>query len=334
MLDPKEVARALGGEAFGRNVLAPGPRHGPSDGSLSIKIDPTAPDGFIVNSFALNPFTECRDHVREALRIVPEQRPHHPSQMRRSPPAKILFEDGGKSQIALKLWRESQHPRGTLVEKYLASRGLSLSNEVAGEVIRFHPALSFGDGRVAGMVALYRHIRTDEPRALHRTFLDGSARKLNRRSLGPMRDAAIKLSSDENVTAGLHLSEGIETGLAAQLIGFQPVWALGSATMIDGFPVLGGIETISVLGENGDGGANARAAQVCADRWLEAGREAFFVAPLSGNDMNDVLHEFDVNELPPPDPRLSGKVKVIKLAAGQDVLGTLSLVARDRTSAI
>jgi hypothetical protein len=79
--------------------------------------------------------------------------------------------------------------------------------------------------------------------------------------------------------------------LAAQLIGFQPVWALGSATMIAGFPVLDGVEAISVLGEVGDGGANARAAQACADRWHASRREVFFVAPLAGNDMNDVLHE-------------------------------------------
>ena len=51
-LDPRAVARALGGSVSGRNVVAPGPGHSRTDRSLSIKIDPAAPDGFIVHSFA------------------------------------------------------------------------------------------------------------------------------------------------------------------------------------------------------------------------------------------------------------------------------------------
>ena len=51
-LDPRAVARALGGIASRQNVLAPGPGHSRADRSLSIKIDPTAPDGFILHSFA------------------------------------------------------------------------------------------------------------------------------------------------------------------------------------------------------------------------------------------------------------------------------------------
>jgi hypothetical protein len=47
VLDPRAVARALVGEVAGHNtVLAPGPGHSARDRSLSIKLDPTAPDGF------------------------------------------------------------------------------------------------------------------------------------------------------------------------------------------------------------------------------------------------------------------------------------------------
>jgi hypothetical protein len=49
--------------------------------------------------------------------------------------------------------------------------------------------------------------------------------------------------------------------------------------------------TIAILGEINDGGANHRAAQTCATRWIEVGQEAFIVTPLSGNDLNDVLRE-------------------------------------------
>jgi hypothetical protein len=61
------MARALGGEVSGQQVSAPGPGHSPKDRSLSIKIDPTAPDGFITHSFANDDLAVCRDHVRSML---------------------------------------------------------------------------------------------------------------------------------------------------------------------------------------------------------------------------------------------------------------------------
>jgi hypothetical protein len=51
-IEARAMARALGGELSGGNLLVPGPGRSPADRSLSIKIDPAAPDGFIVDSFA------------------------------------------------------------------------------------------------------------------------------------------------------------------------------------------------------------------------------------------------------------------------------------------
>jgi hypothetical protein len=109
--------------------------------------------------------------------------------------------------------------------------------------------------------------------------------------LGRVRGAAIKLDADENVATGLHVGEGVETCLAARLAGFHPVWALGSASAIAAFPVLSGIEAVTVLGEVGDGGANHRSARACAARWIEAAREAFVVEPQVGSDLNDLWRE-------------------------------------------
>jgi hypothetical protein len=195
-----------------------------------------------------------------------------------------------RSALALQFWNEARDPRGTLVTPYLASRGLVLPDSLAGNVIRFHGALKF-DGKPTGaIVALFRDIRTDEPCGIHRTFLDGAGRKLGRKMLGRASGAAIKLDADENVTLGLHIGEGVETCLSAFLMGFHPVWALGSASAIGTFPVLAGIEAITVLGEVDDGGANHRAAQACAARWIEAGREALIVEPLVGRDLNDAWY--------------------------------------------
>jgi hypothetical protein len=139
------------------------------------------------------------------------------------------------------------------------------------------------------MVALFRDIVTNEPCGIHRTFLDGDGRKLDRKMLGRAGGAAIKLADDEDVTVGLHIGEGIETCLAAQLAGFRPVWALGSKVGIDSFPVLPGIAAITVLGEVNDGGANHNATETCAARWIRAGREAFIIEPLVGDDLNDAV---------------------------------------------
>lgn len=291
-LDPRAVANSLGGDAIGCNVAAPGPGHSRADRSLSIKIDLTAPDGFIVHSFAGNSPIACRDYVRAALGIGARETRGVRSR-RRSWPRTFASKDhvAKRSALALCLWNEAQDPRGSIVANYLASRGLTLPDDVAGDVLQFHPALKYNDGFVGAMVALFRDIRTDEPCGIHRTFLDGGGRKLDRRMLGRAKHAAIKIDADEIVTLGLIVGEGLETCLAAHLAGFRPVWALGSAGAIAAFPVLPGIEAITILGEVGDGGANHRAAQACAARWIKAGQEAFIVQPLVGDDLNDVWRE-------------------------------------------
>jgi putative DNA primase/helicase len=292
-LDPRAVARALGGSVSGRSVVAPGPGHSRADRSLSIRIDPDAPDGFIVHSFAGDDWRECQDYVRHALGLRTWERRHRQSPRRWSRPCPVVPDDdlGHRSALALRFWNEARDPHGTTVADYLASRGLTLPDHFAGDVIRFHPALKFESARAGAMVALFRDIRTNEPCGIHRTFLDGAGCKLDRKMLGRVKHAAIKLDADENVSRGLHIGEGIESCLAARLAGFRPVWALGSATAIATFPVLSGIEVITILGEVNDGGANHRAAQACTARWIEARQEAFMVTPLAGGDLNDVWRE-------------------------------------------
>src|SRR5262249_7361210 len=63
----RQLAAALSGEISGAQVLAPGPGHSPADRSLSVKLEPDAPDGFVVHSFAGDDPITCRDHVRAKL---------------------------------------------------------------------------------------------------------------------------------------------------------------------------------------------------------------------------------------------------------------------------
>jgi putative DNA primase/helicase len=292
-LDPRAVARSLGGSVSGRNVIAPGPGHSRADRSLSIKIDPTAPDGFVVHSFAGDSPIACRGYVRAALGLGAPERRRRQSTRRLSPPCTVAPDDDSayRSAFALRLWNESHDPRRTRATDYLASRGLMLPEDIAGGVIRFHPALKFDGSRARAMVALFRDLVTNDPCGIHRTFLDDAGHKLDRRMLGRAKGAAIKLDADENVALGLTIGEGFETCLAARLAGFRPVWALGSSGAIAAFPVLPGIEAITILGEMGDGGANDRAAQSCAARWIEAGQEVYVVAPLVAGDLNEVWRE-------------------------------------------
>jgi hypothetical protein len=78
--DLPTLARALGGEIRGNQILAPGPGHSAVDRSLAVKPDDAAPDGFLVHSFAHDDPIRCRDYVRERCGLPAFQkangRPH------------------------------------------------------------------------------------------------------------------------------------------------------------------------------------------------------------------------------------------------------------------
>jgi putative DNA primase/helicase len=291
-LDPRLVARALGGIVIGKtSVLAPGPGHSGRDRSLSIKIDPAAPNGFIVYSFAGDAPIDCRARVLGALGLVASRNGNQNRKHSRKKADAPVDPSLDQLVFAFRLWKEALDPRGTMVANYLSSRSLALPDDVAGSVVRFHPGLKYNGDVVSGMVALFRDIKTNAPSGIHRTFLDAGGRKLGRGMLGRVKQAAIKIDADENISTGLTIGEGFETCLAARLAGFRPVWAAGSAGAIRNFPLLPGVEALTILGELGDGGANHRASQACVDRWIEAEQEAFIATPLLGTDLNDAWPE-------------------------------------------
>jgi putative DNA primase/helicase len=265
--DLRAIASALGGMVCGGQVLAPGPNHGRRDRSLSVRLSASSPLGFLVHSHAGDPFDVCQRYVADRLGLDPEgwkqERPRAPSSPR---PQAIAKPDDNiaRTAAALALWNASVDPRGTIVGRYLAGRGLELGDDIAGDVLRWHPG-------IAAMIAVFRNIVTDAPQAISRTFLDAEGRKLERRFLGPTKGAAIKLDCDGEVTTGLHIAEGVETAMAGRQLGLRPCWALGSAGAVASFPVLNGIEALTILQELDD--ASAKAVDACAERWHAAGRE-------------------------------------------------------------
>jgi putative DNA primase/helicase len=275
-----EIARALCGKVTGKQVLAPGPGHSAQDRSLSVRISSTSPHGFIVHSFAGEDWRLCQVHVRERLGLPRGSWKKEKPTLRVIPQSSPDPEPEDRSRAAIELWRASADPRGTLVETYLNSRKLEMDDEVGGKVLRWNP-------KIQAMIALFRNIETDKPQAVSRTYLDSNGNKIERRFLGPVGRAAIKLDPDENLLGGLHIGEGIETCLAARQIGMKPAWALGSCIAIGAFQVIAGVEALSILREHDL--ANERNADLCGTRWHEAGRQVFDVWPRIGKDVNDAI---------------------------------------------
>ena len=280
----REIARMLGGEVSGsQEINCPGPGHSRVDRSLSVKLSSTAPDGFTVWSRCGDDWRTCKDYVREKLGVgrgfADERVLKFP--VRREP---APYRDGKDERAiaAMNIWNGATGPIGTPVQVYLASRGLDLGEDLAGEVLRWSP-------RIRTMVALFRNIESGEPQAVSCTFLNAQAQKIERKFRGPVAGAAIMLDPFDSVTTGLFISEGVESAMAARQISLRPTWALGSAGAIGRFPPLNGIGTLSILREND--AANETAADSCAERWLGAGREVRDIWPKRGNDINDALLE-------------------------------------------
>jgi hypothetical protein len=132
--------------------------------------------------------------------------------------------------------------------------------------------------------------------AVHRTALTGDGRKLGRKALGPKSRAAIKLWPDEDVSRRIVIGEGIETVLSAALrirhrgTFLRPAWAVGDAGNLASFPVLPGIDGLTVLVDHDESGAGQRAARQCGKRWTAGGGEAILLTPRQvGSDFNDLI---------------------------------------------
>jgi hypothetical protein len=150
------------------------------------------------------------------------------------------------------------------------------------------------------MLGLFRTIVGDKPVAIHRTALSPDARKIDRMTLGPVGGAAIKLTRHDDVERGLVVGEGVETTVAGMMLGFTPAWALGFAGAIRSFPVLGGVDALTILVDHDEPDCNGRqagheAAWECSERWMAAGREVRSVVPRRlGIDMADLVAEVPV----------------------------------------
>jgi Toprim domain-containing protein len=88
----------------------------------------------------------------------------------------------------------------------------------------------------------------------------------------------------------LLIGEGIETVLSASLmLKFRPAWSVLSRSGIARFPVLSGVECVTIAVDNDESGDGQRDAATLVERLTAAGVEVITVQPNLAEDFNDVL---------------------------------------------
>src|SRR5829696_6724473 len=100
------IARSLGGEVYGRQILAPGVGHSRRDRSLSIRLDSRAPGGLLVHSFAGDDPLVAKDHLRSALGL----KSGTVSDLPWIKAAQVEPPPDERTARAVALWREARDP--------------------------------------------------------------------------------------------------------------------------------------------------------------------------------------------------------------------------------
>jgi hypothetical protein len=169
-----------------------------------------------------------------------------------------------------KLIARSEPIRGTSAEKYLNNRSIELTALFDDQALRFvRDCFHWPTGKeYPTMVGIITNAVTNDIQAVHQTFLshDGTKADIDKPRLyfGPKAGGVVRLAADEDVTYGLSIAEGIETAFAGLIAGY-PTWACLDAGNLAAFPVLDGIEALTVLAD--DDLAGTTAAKQCAERW-------------------------------------------------------------------
>jgi hypothetical protein len=195
-----------------------------------------------------------------------------------------------KRARAADLWRQARSIEpDTPAGQYLAGRSCVLPPREAD--LRWLPDLQlFGFAGPAMVGRISDVLDAGRGLGLHLTWLarDGQRwRRAERRYLGRKAGGCVRLWPDEAVTHGLAIAEGVESTLAAAHL-FTPAWSTLDAGNLAAFPVLAGVEALTVFADRDKSGAGQRAALECAERWLEGGCEVVTILPdAEGQDVAD-----------------------------------------------
>jgi Toprim domain len=188
-------------------------------------------------------------------------------------------------------WARARPIPGTPAEAYLRGRKL-VFDDPEGRVLRFverrarkNPDTDKLENYPALLCAL-SDIRSGEQVGIVNIFLEPGGRDRLRdgkgkTNTGRSKGAAVMLSAFDEPTDGLVICEGAETGVALLMAGIAPVWACAGAGTMTQFPVLGGVEALTIAADADTPGQQA--AEAAAQRWRSAGREVSIIAPPAGD---------------------------------------------------
>jgi hypothetical protein len=251
-MDARAITSALNGTWQGSYGLCRCPVH--ADSNPSLKISDSSARGIDVHCFAGCDWKAVKDELKRqgllngSFVVDFQVRP------------RVVVQEEPKP-IDWQLWHKAVPIPGTLGEQYYTQhRKLPVGRLRLEHAVRFHPVHRM-------VVALMTDAVTNEPVGLHRTFLDHNAKKKERKMLG--HQGVVRIGGDAN--GELAIAEGVEDAIAITL-DWGPCWAATSASAIKKFPVIENVGRLSIFADADAVGT--KAAQECADRWLNAGRAA------------------------------------------------------------
>ena len=280
------LAKGLGGRKVGGGWMARCPAHEDREPSLSIR---KSDDGKVL----IRCHAGCdQSRVIAALRSQGLWEGSSRQLARPQPRAGTTREpscddDAKRGEVAASIWRSTIRSDRTLIETYLASRGLHVRPPAT---VRFHPRLRHQSGGAwPVMVALVTRGTDDAPLGIHRTYLarDGSSKahvSPQKMMLGPCRGGAVRLANACDV---LMVGEGIETCLAAMQATGIPAWAALSTAGLRALDLPSEVREVIILADGDDPGEAA--ARAAAQRWMLQGRSVRIARPPRGLDFNDLL---------------------------------------------
>jgi putative DNA primase/helicase len=280
----ENLARALGARRTGSTWMARCPAHSDREPSLAItaasngktllRCHAGCDQQSVISALRVRGlWTDAPSRLRDACRTHVERKP--------------VTGETERTAAALAIWTSSTWARGTPVERYLQSRGITL---LVPETLRFHPRLKHPSGDYwPAMVALVTQGVGGTAVAIHRTFLardriSKAPIAPQKMMLGPCRRGAVRLARPRDL---LMVGEGIETCLAAMVATGHPAWAALSTSGLRALDLPEDARDVIVLADADDAGEAA--AQVCALRWKRQGRRVRVARPPRGQDFNDML---------------------------------------------
>jgi hypothetical protein len=281
MATAEAIAKALGGRKAGTAWMARCPAH--DDRTPSLAIRDTGDGTVLVRCHA-----GCnQEQVISILRSRGLWTTDGPTRSKQKPTVQHKPDHDEHTEAALAIWRATAPASNTVVETYLASRGLHLPQV---STLRFHAGLKHPSGGIwPVMVALVAKGANGTPLAIHRTFLarDGAGKALvepPKMMLGPCRGGAVCLAEPGEV---LMVGEGIESSLAAMQATGRPAWAALSTSGLRSLDLPKDVRDVIVLADGDKAGEVA--ARTCAWRWKREGRRVRIARPPQGMDFNDLL---------------------------------------------